>query len=395
MKETLQQLLRALSGNVPDIPFKVQFWDGDSSRFGTGESSFTLKFNTRQAASRLLSKGTLGFGEEYVAGNIAVEGDFKELMRLGTDPRFQDLKLSPRTKLAVLVQHLKSLNTTKGSTRNIAHHYDRGNDFYRLYLDETMAYSCAYFRSPEDTLEQAQQQKYEHICRKLQLKGGETLADIGCGWGGMLIYAASHYGITGIGCTVSVQQAELAKQRVKEAGLEKKVTILLEDYRNMKGQFDKWVSIGMFEHVGKGFMEGFMERTQALLKPGGVGLLHTIGKELDAPGDAWTMKYIFPGGYLPILDEVIRLMGKSGLVPEDVENLRLHYAATLDHWARRFEANAHEIEEMFDERLVRLWRMFLNGCAAIFRNGNIRLYQIVFTNGINNRFPLTREHIYR
>ncbi len=394
MKKTLQRLLDTLSNNVPDIPFAVQFWDGDLFYAGDGEPAFTLKLKNEETARRVFKKGTLGFGEEYVDGNIAVEGDFRELMRLGMDPHFQNMKLSPLTRAAVLAQHLKSLNTTRGSARNIEHHYDRGNDLYRLFLDRSMTYSCAYFRNPDDSLEEAQANKYEHICRKLQLAEGETLIDIGCGWGGMLIYAASHYGVKGVGCSLSVEQVNLAKQRVKDAGLENKVEILLKDYRDINTPFDKLVSIGMFEHVGKGFIPVFMDRMRTMLKPGGAGLLHTIGKERETQGDPWTLKYIFPGTYLPVLGNMLNAMGEIGLVPQDVENLRVHYALTLDEWARRFEAHVEEIKGKFGDKFVRMWRMYLNGSAAAFRSGDIRVYQILFTKGLNNGFPLTREHVY-
>lgn len=395
MKKTLQSLLKALSAQLPDIPFEVRFWDGQVERYGKGAPVFTLTFNTAAAVKRVFSKGSMGFGEQYVHGNIDVEGDFQQLVRIGIDSRFQDMELSARTRAAVFLRHIASLNTLKGSVGNISHHYDLGNDFYKYYLDESMTYSCAYFRSETDTLERAQEQKYEHICRKLQLREGETLVDIGCGWGGMLLHAASDYGVKGLGCTLSTRQAEYARKRVAEKGLGRSITILLEDYRNIKGQFDKFVSIGMFEHVGKGFIPIFMKKAGELLKPGGIGLLHTIGKERKTAGDPWTMRYIFPGAHIPVLDHVIRTMGKEDLVPVDIENLRLHYAATLDEWSRRFEANAGKIEEMFDARLVRMWRLFLNGSAAAFRWGNIRLYQILFTNGINNSLPATREHLYR
>ena len=394
MKKTLQRLLATLADNVSDIPFAVQFWDGDSFFAGNGEPAFTLTLRTEQAARNVFAKGTLGFGEEYVDGNIAVDGDFYEVMRLGMDPHFQYLKLSPRVKLAVLAQHLKSLNTQKGSSKNVVHHYSRGNELYRLYLDDTLTYSCAYFRSPDDTLEKAQQQKYEHICRKLQLKEGETLVDIGCGWGGMLIYAADHYGVKGLGCSLSEEQVDLAREKVRGAGLEKKIDILLEDYRNIRGPFDKFVSIGMFEHVGKGYIPLYIEKMRDMLKPGGAGLLHTIGKERDTPADPWIRKYIFPGTYIPALGNVLGIMGEKGLVPMDVENLRLHYALTLDEWVRRFEANVEKITEMFGDKFVRMWRMYLNGSSAAFRSGEIRLYQILFTNGLNNEFPMTREHVY-
>jgi cyclopropane-fatty-acyl-phospholipid synthase len=211
----------------------------------------------------------------------------------------------------------------------------------------------------------------------------------------MLIYAARHYGTRGVGCTLSVNQTEYAKERVAQAGLEQDITILREDYRNVRGQFDKFVSVGMFEHVGKGFIPTFMEKTKALLKAGGIGLLHTIGKELDTIDDPWTMKYIFPGAHIPILDHVVQAMGEKGFIPVDVENLRLHYATTLDEWARRFESNVGKVEEMCGQRVVRMWRFYLNGSAAAFRWGDLRLYQILFTNGLNNSLPMTRENIYR
>ena len=178
-------------------------------------------------------------------------------------------------------------------------------------------------------------------------------------------------------------------------GVPKKIDIILEDYRNIKGQFDKFISIGMFEHVGKGLISTFMEKTKTMLKPGAIGLLHTIGKERDTPTDPWTMKYIFPGGHIPVLDHVIRAMGRTNLVPLDVENLRLHYAATLDEWAKRFEINTGTIEKMFDKKLVRTWRMYLHGSSAAFRWGDLRLYQILFTNGLCNSLPWTREHLYQ
>lgn len=394
MKKKLQALLARLSSHRPDIPFEVRFWDGDKRTYGDGPPAFVITVKSQGAAKRIFSRGSMGFREDYVAGNIDIQGALQELVRLGLDLRSQGVRLSLGTIGAILFQRIASLNTLHRSPENIAHHYDLGNDFYKQYLDESMTYSCAYFRSDTDTLEQAQQQKYEHICRKLQLREGETLVDIGCGWGGMLIYAARHYGVKGTGCTLSKNQAEYARERIAREGAEKKITILCEDYRNIEGRFDKFVSIGMFEHVGKGFIPEFMEKTRTLLKPEGIGLLHTIGKERTTPGDAWTMKYIFPGGYIPVLDRVIRVMGKKGLVPVDIENLRLHYAKTLDEWEKRFEANTETIEQMFDERLVRMWRIYLNGCAATFRWGDIRLYQILFTNGLNNSLPMTREHIY-
>ena len=395
MKKTLQELLLALSRNLPDISFKVCYWDGDADQFGSAAPLFTITFRTEKAVKRIFARGSMGFREEYVDGAIDLAGDLQQLLRVGMDPRVQYMKLSPRTKVAVLLQHLRSLNTLKRSPGNIAHHYDLGNEFYKLYLDESLTYSCAYFKNEQDTLEQAQQQKYEHICRKLQLKEGESLVDIGCGWGGMLLHAARHYGIEGLGCTLSDNQAEYAAKKVAEAGLGKKIRIVREDYRKVQGQFDKFVSIGMFEHVGRSYIPAFMEKTKSILKQGGLALLHTIGKEFDNGADAWTTKYIFPGAYIPVLDHVLRVAGQKGLIPVDIENLRVHYALTLEAWARRFEENVSAIERMFDSQLVRMWRMYLNGSAAAFRWGEIRVYQMLFTNGTNNELPLTREHLYR
>jgi len=328
MNKTLKQLLLALSNGDKTVPFEVRLWDREKMNFGEGEPDFILIFNTKQAVKRVLRSGILGFGEEYMAGNISVEGDFKKLVQIGTNPHIEGLKLSLWAKLVIIMRHFSYLNTLSQAPKNISHHYDRGNNFYRLWLDDSMTYSCAYFRTDKDTLEQAQQQKYEHICRKLQLQAGETLIDIGCGWGGMLIYAAKRYGVRGVGCTLSQPQVDFANEKVKQEGLENRIKILLEDYRNLSGQFDKFVSIGMFEHVGKRFIPGFMKKTRLLLKPGGIGLLHTIGKEKVTSSDPWTMKYIFPGGYIPILDEIVREMGKNSLIPIDIENLRLHYART-------------------------------------------------------------------
>lgn len=394
MKKSLKKLLKVLSDGAKGISFEVRFWDGETIRYGDDKPSFILILKTMKSAQRILTGGTLGFGEEYMSGNIEVEGDFKSLMRLGTQSKFENLKLSLPTKLGLFWHYLKTRDTLSRTPKNISYHYDRGNDFYRLWLDESMTYSCAYFRTETDTLEQAQQQKYEHLCRKLQLQTGDTLVDIGCGWGGMLIYAAKNYHISGVGCTLSEPQVQLAQEKITQLGLRNRLTILKEDYRLLKGTFDKYVSIGMFEHVGKKFIRLFMEKTRSLLKFRGIGVLHFIGKEKASPGDPWTLKYIFPGGYIPLLDEVVRAMGEVGLIPIDIEDLRLHYARTLEEWSKRFEAQVEKIRNMFDESFVRMWRMFLNGSEAGFRYGNTRLYQITFTHGLNNNLPLTREYIY-
>jgi cyclopropane-fatty-acyl-phospholipid synthase len=394
VKPTLHTLLHTLSSNTPDIAFSVRFWDGHEQKYGRGKPAFALIFHHRQTAKHVLAAGVLGFGEEYMAGRLDVEGDFQALMRLGTDPHIQQIRLPLQTRLAIAAQRLITANRLRQSPLNVAHHYSRGNDFYRLYLDESMTYSCAYFKTNADSLDQAQQQKYKHVCRKIQLQKGESLLDVGCGWGGMLIYAASEYGARPTGCTLSEPQFDYAREAISERSLDHLASVRLQDYRNLTGTYEKWVSIGMFEHVGKKYIPLFMQTAARCLVPGGIGLLHTIGKEQQSPPDPWTMKYTFPGGYIPTLGEIINAMGDAGLVPIDIENLRMHYAATLDRWAERFERNVGKVKEMFGESFVRMWRMFLNGTAAGFRWGDLRLYQITFTNGLNNTLQLTRSHLY-
>ncbi len=394
MKQTLLSLLDAIHSANPELVFEVFFWDGVQTKFGEGEPHFRVRVKSDAALRRLLAAGSLGFADGYIGGDIEVEGDLGALLRLGVDPRFQARRMSWGARLQVLRHALLTRNTMRGARRNIHHHYDLGNDFYKLWLDKSMTYSCAYFETPEDSLEQAQAQKHDHVCRKLRLKPGETLVDIGCGWGGMLIHAAQHYGVRGVGCTLSDQQVAYAQERIRELGLDEQIEVRNQDYRKLKGTFDKFVSIGMFEHVGRRYIPGFMRKTQGLLKPGGVGLLHSIGIEHVKWTGGWVNKYIFPGGYLPRLSEIAGSLSSAGLVTHDVENLRLHYALTLEEWARRFEKHVEDVEAMFDEAFVRKWRLFLNGAAVGFRYGHLRLYQALFANGLEADIPLTRRYMY-
>ena len=393
MKRAFKDISEIIHQTDPKASFAIEFWDGDSINIGD-KPKFVLRFKSIRGAKRILRDGYVGFGESYMKGDIEIENDLQELLRLGFLINFDEFRLSFWRKIRFFILALLNSDTLKIAPKNISYHYDKGNEFYSLYLDETMSYSCAYYKRKDDSLEEAQLNKYEHICRKLLLSPGESLLDIGCGWGGMLIYAAQKYGITGVGNTLSQNQYEYAGNKIKELGLQDKIKILYMDYRELSGKFDKIVSIGMFEHVGKKFIPVFIKKVSNLLKKGGLGLLHTIGRDTPSPSDPWTFNYIFPGAYLPVLDEILREMGKNGFSILDVENLRLHYAKTIDQWAENYENNLEKVKKMFDDIFARQWCLFLHGASVGFKYGMSRLYQVLFTKGLNNTLPITRSHMY-
>ena len=394
MKKVIKNIAQMMHQSDPRACFAIEFWDGDAIRFGKFPQ-VTLRLKTKSCAKKIIRKGFLGFGESYVKGDLEIENDLLKLFRLGFAIDFDDYQLSFWQKFRLLIHSLIDSDTLRQAPKNISYHYDKGDEFYALYLDKTMTYSCAYFVKPYDSLEQAQLNKYEHIARKLLLKPNESLLDIGCGWGGMLIYAARKYGITGVGITLSKNQFQYANRKIKELGLQNQLKVLYQDYRQLSGKFDKIVSIGMMEHVGKRFIPTFIQKVSDLLKTGGLALLHTIGKDSPSAGDPWTFTYIFPGAYIPTLHEIVNEMGKTGFSILDVENLRLHYAKTLEKWSENFEGNIEKIRKLFDERFVRQWRLFLNSTSAGFKYGNSRLFQILVSKGLDNTLPVTRAHIYQ
>ena len=394
MIDTVDAIFRQLNRDIPEVSFRLRLWDGSERSYGQGDESFVLTVGSEDALADILTRGSLGFGEAYMDGRVDVEGDLQAVVRFAFHPAVRELHLRPRDKAKILAMYARHRNSMKKARENIQHHYDLGNDFYRLWLDESMTYSCAYWDQGCQSLEEAQRAKYEHICRKLQLRAGERLVDIGCGWGGMLGYAATNHGIEGIGYTLSEEQHAYANERFQEDGLYPKVRVELRDYREATGAFDKFVSIGMFEHVGKEFYGQFFAKVDELLVPGGLGVLHTIGKDRESETDPWIARYIFPGGFLPTLAQIAHHVGLQGLGMMDVENLRPHYARTLDAWAERFEAHLDEVASRFDERFIRMWRFYLNACSAGFKWGDIRVFQATFSKGIRADLPLTRAHLY-
>jgi cyclopropane-fatty-acyl-phospholipid synthase len=257
-----------------------------------------------------------------------------------------------------------------------------------------MTYTCAYFKTPNDTIHEAQWNKHDHLCKKLRLKEGMSLVDVGCGWGAMLFHAAENYGATAVGYTISQEQKKWLDAQIIERGLEGRVFVKLQDYREVEEKFDRFVSIGMAEQVGKQFLDVYFASIKRMLKPNGSGVLHTIGTPISYPNNPWLEKYIFPGGYVPTLGELADSMAKYKLVPHDIEDLRLHYGETLDHWYNRFKQHEATVEKMYGKEFVRMWTLYLNGSATTFRHGRSRLYQIAFNNGLQNDLPRTRAYMY-
>ena len=403
MTITIDKLLKSLHSHFPDTPFRVEFWNGSEKKYGEGKEKFRLVLKSKKSVNRILTEGSIGFGEEFMRGNILVEGNIQDLLKMSYDKNYTNLGLSLKSALEIFWRYIFSLGTVSNSRKNIKKHYDIGNEFYSLWLDETLSYSCAYFKRDDDSLKQAQLNKYEYISKKLQLESGERLIDIGCGWGGMMFYAAENYNAQCDGYTLSKEQYEYVSNKIKEKNLGHLLRVHLKDYRYANGEFDKFVSIGMFEHVGRKFHPVFFDVVKRVLKPKGIGLLHTIGAIKDIPTSSWLTKYIFPGGFIPTLPRILNIMNEKNLAFFDIEDLRLHYAKTLDDWIENFEENIDKVKKVIsksskkkesEEQFIRMWRLYLNASSVAFKFGGNRLYQITFTNGLNNNLPFTRDHIY-
>lgn len=380
---------------------------GASTTHGTPAPGFpdlALRFADAKVARDVLLDPRLGLGEAYMDGRFSVEGgdimDFLSLVR-ANNPWEKKGRLAPPSPLRALTGKVKAairaVNKPGSSRRNVAHHYDIGNALYRLMLDaDHMQYSCAYFPRDDMTLEEAQEAKLAHIAAKLKLEPGLHVLDIGCGWGGMAIFLAARAGVTVHGITLSQEQLALARERAEAAGVADKVTFELVDYRDLAArglQFDRIVSVGMFEHVGVPQFETFFRACATMLKDDGVMLLHTIGR-MGGPGrtDAFTDKWIFPGGYIPALSETVAASEKVRLIAADVETLRLHYAKTIRHWYARTLEHRDEIVALFDERFFRLWTFYLAGAATSFESGAMCNYQIQYVRS-RHALPLTRGYI--
>lgn len=368
-------------------PFLIKFKNNDYM-VGEGIPSFTVRLKKAIPVSDLLNSTSIALGEAYMDGNLDIEGNLYEAL---------DHFLGQMGKFSTDEKALKKLIHTSVSKKNqekeVTSHYDIGNDFYRLWLDDTLSYSCGYFKTPEDSLYDAQKNKVDHILEKLHLEEDMTLLDIGCGWGYLLIEAAKEYKIHGTGITLSQEQYKEFSRRIEEEGLSDYLSVELMDYRDlpqMGRKFDRVVSVGMVEHVGRENYQLFTDCVNKVLKEGGLYLLHFISALKEHPGDAWIKKYIFPGGVVPSLREMLFCAAEDNFHTMDVENLRLHYNRTLLCWETNFREHVDEVRQMFDERFVRMWDLYLSACAATFHNGIIDIHQILFTKGINNDLPMVR-----
>lgn len=368
-------------------PFQVKTENG-VYKIGEGEPSFTVRFREPISLKELMTSTSLALGEAYMDGKLEIEGDLYQALDhfLGQMGKFS-------TNENALKKLMFSSTEKKNQKKEVQSHYDIGNDFYRLWLDETMSYSCGYFLHEDDTLFQAQVNKVDYILRKLYLKEGMSLLDIGCGWGFLLIEAAKKYRVHGVGITLSEEQYREFQKRIEEEKLTDLLEVKLMDYRDIPKsgmQFDRIVSVGMVEHVGRANYQLFMDCVGKALKPGGLFLLHFISGLKEHPGDPWVKKYIFPGGVVPSLREMVSCSAEDDFHVLDVEDLRLHYNRTLLCWEHNFREHLEEVRKMFDEKFIRMWELYLCSCAATFHNGIIDLHQILMSKGINNELPAIR-----
>lgn len=388
------QAVRWFLNQLGNPNISMRLWTGEEISTPGSRPIGCVELRSRRALLGLLRSPSVGLGECYSKGLVEVHGNFlavtNEVMAALTR-RKSGQYYGPKVRS---ILHAAKVNSKRKSRHNVHHHYDLGNDFYRLWLDERMVYTCAYFEEPTATLDEAQTAKLEHVCRKLKLQPGQTVIDAGCGWGALAMYMAEHYGVRVIAYNVSPEQIEYARAQAAARGLGDQVRFLQEDYRDIDTGCDAFVSIGMLEHVGLANYGRLGALIQRCLKPDGFGLIHSIGRSHPAIADPWITKYIFPGGYIPSLGEMTRVFEPYRFSILDVENLRPHYARTCALWLENFEAAAGRIAESYGDEFVRMWRLYLAGSSAGFKSGTLQLFQILFTPNGNNEVPWTRRYQY-
>jgi cyclopropane-fatty-acyl-phospholipid synthase len=386
-------LLARMMESLGNPPLDLVLWDRQEIASLRNPPLARVLIRDRGALLKLIANPELGFGEMYTAERIEVEGDLVDCLEA-------IYRALPRTDHGQIAQKLLASfngslrNTQPRARRNIHHHYDIGNEFYKLWLDREMVYTCAYFPSPTMGLEEAQTAKLDYVCRKLRLAPGETVLETGCGWGALALHMAKHYGATVQAYNISKEQIAYARERALAQGLDGQVQFIEDDYRNVDGEFDAFVSIGMLEHVGTDQYQALGEVIDRCLKDTGRGLIHSIGRDRPSPMTPWIERNIFPGACPPSLSQMTQIFEPFGFSVLDVENLRLHYAKTLEHWLERYEANIERVTQMFDPAFVRAWRLYLAGSLAAFRSGDMQLFQVSFNRSGQNRISWTRQYLY-
>lgn len=387
-------IARRLMTLTGDPRLTLTLWNGETVYEPKAGAVASVILRDRRALFGLLLSPHFYFGDAYSTGRIEVEGDLVECLKAAY--RAVESKIPSGTVKREIRNWLHRPRGTgiESARHNIHHHYDLGNDFYRLWLDERLVYTCAYYDSPEATLEQAQVAKMDHVCRKLQLEPGQEVVEAGCGWGTLALHMARHYGVRVWAFNISSEQIRYAREQARALGLDDRVDFIEDDYRNISGQCDAFVSVGMLEHVGLGNYDAFGAVIRRALKIGGRGLVHTIGRNRPAPNNPWIERRIFPGSRPPSLSEMMRVFEPYNFSVLDVENLRRHYERTCSDWLTRFDQVSDQVEHMYDAAFVRAWRLYLAGSVAAFATGSLQLFQVVFAHSEDNTVPLTRHHVY-
>lgn len=387
-------IIKQLIKSTFDIPLQVTYPNGNIETYNGNNPHVKLKLNKNFSVSELSKDPSIVLGEAVMDGDIEIDGSIQELILSAYRCGDSFLRNSKFSKLIP-----KQFHDKKHSKSDIQKHYDIGNDFYKLWLDDTMTYSCAYFKHENDSLEQAQLNKVHHILNKLNAHPGGKLLDIGCGWGTLIITAAKEYGLNATGITLSEEQASFITKRIKEEELENKVTVLIKDYRDIHETYDYITSVGMFEHVGKENLSQYFQTISKRLNINGLALIHGItgqvGGNHGSGTNSWINKYIFPGGYIPRLTENLNHIASAGLQIADLEPLRRHYQKTLELWTKNFHNALPEVQKTHDKRFINMWDLYLQSCAASFESGNIDIFQYLLSKGVSkDTMPMTRDYMY-